>query len=66
MHQAKTEGISVNTNKMPIYTEGAVSGTNEATKTSFSFSKLMALQQKGGKKLFNKKDQRRVNYKLNE
>ena len=64
MHQAKSEGISVNTNRMVIDTEGKVSGSNEATKANFA--KLLALQQKGGKKHFNKKDQRRVNYKLNE
>ena len=64
IHQAKSEGISVNTNRMVIDTEGKVSGSNEATKANFA--KLLALQQKGGKKHFNKKDQRRVNYKLNE
>ena len=64
MHQAKSEGLSVNMNKMPVYTEGEISGANGATKANFA--KLMGLQGKGGKKQMSHKDQKRVNYKLHE
>ena len=49
---------------MPVYTEGANSGSNEATKAHFA--KLMAMQGRTGKKHMSHKDQKKVNYKLNE
>ena len=38
---AKTEGLEMNTNKKPVYTEGRVTGSNAAIKANMA--KLMKL-----------------------
>lgn len=58
LHQAKSEGIDYNTNKQ---------GTDKQKNLAGDYAKMMAaMHAKGGKKQLNRKDQKRVNYKLNQ
>lgn len=48
-NQAKSEGLHLNTNKQPVYTEGKIGGSN--ANINAMYAKMMAARQHGaGKK----------------
>ena len=62
---AKNEGLEINNNKQPVYTEGRVTGSNAAIKANMA--KLMRLTQHGaGKKSNNYKEAKKANIRRNE
>ena len=62
---AAHEGIDMNTNRQPVYTEGRVTGSNAAIKASMA--KLMKASQHGAaSKSKNYKEARKANIRRNE
>ena len=62
---AAHEGIEMNTNKQPVYTEGRVTGSNDAIKASMA--KLMRAAQHGAaSKSKNYKEAKKANIRRHE